>query len=476
MSDFSHPSRVVTNRRFFPLGTLLILTFCLGRPTHAQDSSRLEGTVTDSVHSRPLAGVRVVAVGAGSRTDVQRATTTDSAGRYRIDSLPAGRYSVGFESPLLDSLEVALTPREAVLPPGGAATVHLALPPAPKLRAAVCATAALPPGTGAIVGRVVSAATESPLPDVGIAMAWRELSFDKAKLRPTNEERTATVVTDSAGWYRLCGVPTGAWLSVQLHHEDLVGPLLRMRIDDTLGVAVRHLSFAMSSAREVGDTTPTGRPRSDAPLAGTARLSGVIVGPEGAPVAQAEVRVAGTIALGQTDVQGRYALAGLPAGTQMLSVRRVGYAVDETYVELRDGVTTTRDLKLRRIVSLDSIRVVAIRERYPEFAENRRFSSFGYFLDPQAIQRQRVSFTSDIIEKVPGFSIAGEGHNARVIDLRGAGSESCPVNIVVDETEGFRINDVHPSSIGAIEVYHVGGPAPVQFNRGCGVIMIWSKR
>ena len=128
------------------IGALVALVLCVPHLSHAQTAprGRIEGVVYDSVHARPLANSNVVAAGTGSQSEVRRGTTTDSTGRYHIDSLPAGRYVVGFESPLLDSLEVAQSPREAVVPPGSTATVDLALPSAAKLRSAVCLGAALP--------------------------------------------------------------------------------------------------------------------------------------------------------------------------------------------------------------------------------------------------------------------------------------------------------------------------------------------
>ncbi|MEO7179620.1 MAG: carboxypeptidase-like regulatory domain-containing protein, partial [Gemmatimonadaceae bacterium] len=150
---------------------LLALSLYLARPAAAQDSAgRLEGRVMDSTRARPLAGARVVAFGMSSRATVSGAASTDSAGRYHIDSLPPGRYAVGFESPLLDSLEINVSSREAVVAPGRTATIDLALPPAAKLRTALCPGVTLAPQTGVIFGRVVDAENENPLPDVVLAM------------------------------------------------------------------------------------------------------------------------------------------------------------------------------------------------------------------------------------------------------------------------------------------------------------------
>jgi hypothetical protein len=419
-------------------------------------------------------------VGAADRANVQGSATTDSLGYYHIDALPAGRYAVGFESPLLDSLEVTVSPREATVAQGGTATVDLALPPAPKLRGAVCPGVTLAPQSGAIVGHVASAETEGSLSGVTIAMSWRELSFEKTALRSTNGERTATAVTDDAGWYRVCGVPTGTWLSMQMQHAGRVGPVLRTLVDDSLGLAVRHLSFSATSSRPAGDTLSSNADTADALLSGTARLRGVVRGPEGVPVAQAEVRVVGTNASGRTDAEGAYSLAALPAGTQMLVVRRVGYAVAESYVDLRDTVEARRDVRLKRVVSLDSMRVVAIRERYPEFARNRQYGLFGRFLGPDQIRMQRVNFASEILEKLPGFRVVGVGHQAQVVNARGVESlyGECPMRIVQNGVpiDGGSINDIPVIEIGAIEAYRRGDFGPPEYDRGCGAIVIWSKR
>ena len=110
------PFRIPAAIRVTPIRLLsaLTLTLCVARQSHAQADriGRIEGTVTDSIHSRPLAGVRVAAVDAAAPATMPGSATTDARGSFRIDSLAPGRYMVGFESPLLDSLEIALPPRE----------------------------------------------------------------------------------------------------------------------------------------------------------------------------------------------------------------------------------------------------------------------------------------------------------------------------------------------------------------------------
>jgi hypothetical protein len=475
--------RTLRARRIRALGAAVALALCVARPSHAQsaDTGRLEGTVTDSVHARPLAGVRVVAVGTDSLSATLRATTSDSAGRYHIDSLSAGRYVVGFESPLLDSLELTVSPREATLASGTATTLDLALPPAAKLRAALCPGVALPAGTGVIVGHVVSAESESPLPGTEIAMQWHDIGVVKQRrLRAISEERSASVITDMDGWYRVCGVPTGAWVSMQVQRGERTGSVIRTHVDDTLGIVVRHLSLvtgARTSTDSAAATSATDAAR------GTAGVNGVVVGPEGAPVPAAEVRVRGTRAVARTDSAGTFRLRGLPAGTQQLEVRRVGYVVAELPVELRSGTATTSIVRLQRItVNLDSVFIVATRPKYPDFYVHKS-AGWGRFLGPEEIAKQRVARTSDIIEKIPGFVVLQQGYRAVVVGALG-GAMSCPATIVIDGVRvpfefGASIDEWHPTQIGAIEAYpaHMAFMAPPEFgNNPCGVVAIWTAR
>jgi hypothetical protein len=274
-------------------------------------------------------------------------------------------------------------------------------------------------------------------------------------------------------------VPTGTWISLQLQHEGRTGPVLRMQVDDTLGLAVQHLSFSASAARAIAETDTTSARRNGddgAPLSGTATLSGVVLGPDGVPIAQADVRVRGTAASTRTDAHGSYSLAALPAGTQMLLVRHLGFAIVETSVELRAGMTTTSTVRLQRVVvNLDSVRVVATRVRYPDFAEHQKFNIFGRFLGPGEIDMQHASNTSDIIGKIPFFHIVGEGPKAKVVSARGP---ACTANIVVDGTRYFEINDVPPIEIGAIEAYPAQAPSyPIEYGASpCGLVIIWTKR
>ena len=94
-------------------------------------------------------------------------------------------------------------------------------------------------------------------------------------------------------------------------------------------------------------------------------------------------------------------------------------------VELRRGVITTKDVRLRRfVVTLDTMRSVA--SRYPEFQQHRERSSFrGYFFGPEELAKMHPTYTDDIIRRVPGMRVEGRGPQGRMSPRGARGEGSC---------------------------------------------------
>jgi hypothetical protein len=469
----------VTRPRATPLLALLV---AISTPAAAQSAQpgRIEGTITDSIHAAPLANANVLAVRIEPEPSVSSGVATDARGRYRIDSLAAGRYMVEFASPLLDSLEVTLPPREASVAQGQVTRIDFALPSGQTLRLAACPGLTLDKETGAVVGRLSDADTDRPLAGAKVVVAWYDLSVDRKTMTPSIGERTGAVTTDSLGRYRLCGVPTGNWLVLQVHAEGRSGSAIRLQVPDSAGVVVRHLSISASSARPITDSTIAAEADTVAPasLTGTASVSGVVHGVDGLPLSGAQLRVVGARGTALSDERGRFELRDLPAGTQVLEVKRIGYLLAQQPVELRATRPVAQDVRLQRIVTLDSLRVLAQRSRYQEFEQHRRMNGAGTFLTAEEVARRSSFETSDLFRMLPGFRVIGYGLDAKVVTTRGVttlGGGLCSPNIVIDGMPDQEVNLIHPNSIGAMEVYRAGQPTPVQYDRGCGAIVIWSK-
>jgi hypothetical protein len=468
------------HRALFRFALPALAAFTLpSRPLGAQGTGRIEGTITDSIHAAPLARANVLAVRVEPEPSVSSGAMTDARGRYRIDSLAPGRYMVEFASPILDSLEITLPPREVSVIGGRATRADFALPSGRTLRLAACPGLTLDSETGAVVGRLSDADTDRPLVGAKVVVAWQDISVDRKTLTPTVVERTGAVVSDSLGRYRLCGVPTGSWLVLQVQSDGRTGSAIRLQVPDSAGVVVRHLSISAPSTRPLADSASVADADSapPPPLTGTARVSGVIRGVGGLPLSGAQVRVVGARGTALSDERGRFELRDLPAGTQVIEVRRIGYLLAQQPVELRAERPVLQDVRLQRIVTLDSMRVLAQRSRYPDFEQHRRMNGFGTFFTADEVARRASFETGDLFRMIPGFRVSGYGLDAKVLSSRGVTSlhGACAPNIVIDGMPNQEINLIHPSRIGAMEVYRAGQPVPPQYDRGCGAIVIWSK-
>jgi hypothetical protein len=443
----------------------LLAVSSLTSPLSAQSPSvgKLAGTVSEKGSARPATGATVEATRVNPEPVRAFRATVDANGRYRFDSLPPGAYELHVATPRLDSLGLYVPDRAVTVDANQDSRVDFALPTGAAMRAAMCPALALGKGQGVVVGHARNAVTEHPLIGATVVVGWTELVVDRATLKSSGEERIASVLTDDRGEFRLCGVPTGSSLSLQLQHGDDASAEVKLAVSEEDGVVARDLSLS-----------------ADALASGTATLVGTVRGAGGQPLANAELRVVGARSSAVSDATGRYSLAELPPGTRMLAVRRIGYEVHETPVELRAARTVQRDVHLVRVVSLDSIRVVAMRSQLPDFEFDRKSNPFGIYLGPEEIERRRkVSQTADMLFGLPGVRVTGQGANAEVSSVFGrTGANKCVGMRILQN--GFlhldNVNDVPPSTIAAIEIFTQGAFAPTQYSiRGsCGVMVIWT--
>lgn len=110
-------------------------------PAQRSTAATVSGFVRDSIVHTPLAGAMVQLVASAGQGQAARSAVADSAGRYRIDSVPDGRYMLGFFHPMLDSLGIESPVREITVAGGTSLRVDLATPAPQQIRGAVCGAA-----------------------------------------------------------------------------------------------------------------------------------------------------------------------------------------------------------------------------------------------------------------------------------------------------------------------------------------------
>ncbi|MDQ2665754.1 MAG: carboxypeptidase-like regulatory domain-containing protein [Gemmatimonadota bacterium] len=464
----------------------------VAHPLAAQVASpgRVEGTVTDRIRTHSVRAASVEAMRLEPGPTVSFRVVPDERGRFHLESIPPGRYLIQLGSATLDSLELALPASELNVEAGSTAHTDLSLPLGDVLRDAVCAGVKLGKGRGAVAGRALDADTEEPLPNAQVVVAWTDVTVDRKSLRAVRREHAGTVRTGSRGEYRLCGVPTDSWLSLQLQHAGKVGGLARVLVTEEEGAVVRNLSLSVRTApsivvldslEELSRTPGADRAREDsiaaARLGGTASITGIVRSPGGQPLADAEVRVASGGFITTTSNDGRYSLRGLPAGTQLFYVRRLGYSTIEGDIELRVGRSVMHDVSLTRLVALDSVRVVAQRGRYGDFDQNRRSNFFAEFLTSTEIERNHPQQVTDLIFRLGGFTISGFGPDAKVVSNRASSKNHycTEANVVIDGAEHATANFLPVERIYGIEAYRDEVTAPLGMDARCGLIVLWTK-
>lgn len=179
----------------------------------------LTGFVFDSVRGRPLEGALIYLSG----TPFQ--ATSGVAGRFVLDSIPAGEYGIAFEHPFLDSLPVYPPARSLRVDPGMTA-LPLATPSMETLTAQVCPAsetrrfnAAMRDDSttnrGMIFGRVHATEGRS-LDGVEVGAKWyRVVTVSSGGM--TIKPYTFAVTLDAGGRYLLCAMPVDHPIEMDLN-------------------------------------------------------------------------------------------------------------------------------------------------------------------------------------------------------------------------------------------------------------------
>lgn len=330
-----------------------------------------------------------------------------------------------------------------------------------------CPDSVRSPGQGALVGRVRSAEDDAPLAGVAVVLRWEDLAVDRATGQATVTPRTLSRVTDAQARYRFCAVPRFTPLLVQAQAVDRYSGAVGVRLEGE-PVFVRRLTLSLGMV-------------SDSGARGTATLLGEVVTATGIPVRGARANVDGAAGEVATNDTGVFVMPQLPAGTQTLIVRALGFLPKRVTVELKVNATSAATVVLDQTVRmLDSVRVLArrydSRQRFEaDFEQRKRAAPGGTFLDERRIEGRVYASTADIFRNVRGLTVSPDGI---VSVARGSGSLSdalCVPLLIVDGIQMQTTLDiVRPQEIRAIEVYR-GAETPVQYNDPCGAIVIWTK-
>ncbi len=378
--------------------TVAMGAFALGSARAAAQGT-ISGTVYDSLTSRsPVASATVVLV------ELNRYATADARGRFRLDSVPAGHYTLGFTFATLDALDLALPAISVEVVDGRRSTATLASPSAATMYARMCRTPRAS-DAGIIVGRVRDVDDHAPLAGAAITTDWMELTL-KAGHAMSDRVR-ASARTDANGTYLLCGVPARVALDVSSEHDGFTAGPTSLTMDSSL---IRRVDFSISrrdnAARAVSQDSLS---QSHSATRGTVSLRGTVLGGDDRPLSGAAVGIVGSSDSARTDTAGAFHLSGIPAGTRSVQARSIGLL--PTTVSMDFATNDVRDTTLSLTHKAQTLAPVTVAGRaatsWMELSgfETRRHQGLGAFATEEDIARHTYPDLISVLRTMRGLHV-----------------------------------------------------------------------
>jgi len=441
-------------------------------PAAPSGLATLRGTVIDSIHGVPLANANVVIEG----TD--RSTVTNQYGEYRIDSIPPGEHHILVLDALLDTLGMQMRTQLFPFGPGEFHNLDLTLPGGSSLVKLLCPPARIALGPGVMLGFVRDPDTNKPMPGAKVELVYQ--STDPIG-RKSNTVRSA--ISDSAGVYRICGIPADMDGKVQVFRNGVSSGEVPTKVTNLVALrAFGIMAKAQTVVEVAGDSGKVKRV-----VKGNARITGKVVDKLGKPLSGARVALQGSGTVVISKANGSFTLDSLPSGTQAIEVRKLGYAAADEAVELSASRPATATITLGDFVpTLAVMRTEAAEDKALSdigYLQRKKSSAGGYFLDGKQINHEALAF-SDVMRIAPGIRVqpTGDGRTNVITDSRSPATGGC-VNYYVDGVQWTSmqpgdIDDyVRPAEIVAVEIYH-GTDTPPQYTvsgqSSCATIVVWT--
>jgi len=442
----------------------------------------LTGTVLDSASGAPVAGARVRLAGTAL------ADSADARGRFRITGVLPGSYTIDVQTASLDSVRASYpAPLEVT---DAATALDVRVPTAAQIVSTVCGKTRFDFDTpGILVGTVAMSSDSMPPRNVKVVAEWNTTSLRAGRdIAVQRQNHWFEARTDSRGEFRMCGVPVNTPLVVRAETDSAGGEPVPVRIPPSGRFARAELVLDRAAVR-------------------VAVFSGAVLTDSSArPIAGAEVTLPELSKGVLTNEEGGFRMTQVPPGRHRVQVRRLGFGPLDTTITFAASQTVERRIYLRRVVTLDSVSVVAERVVIRSFEEHRNIG-LGHFFTREELAKQEGRKLSEILEQTSGVRVAqGQGNHAWIATSRGQRSLSptdsldpsdirtganpylCYAQVYVDRQIVYRhrpgeplfdINSISPDQIEAIEYYASPAQTPAEYTAlgsQCGVVVIHTRR
>jgi hypothetical protein len=216
----------------------------------------------------------------------------------------------------------------------------------------------------------------------------------------------------------------------------------------------------------------------------TARLAGTVRSSlNGLPISGVMVAVRGARVFDVSDSTGSFALVGLPAGPQTVRIVYGDSLSYEQTINLRRGKTLTLAVLLDvAAVELNPIVVEAngLRaERSLAGFYDRRKWRFGRFYTLEELERRHTLSTHMLLLESGVEVRCGLGS---CLPLGSSGARTCVMSLFLDgmHLPADQVDLIRPDELAGVEVYKHSSDVPMEFQfgigRGCGAVVLWSRR
>ncbi len=482
-------------------GEITRITTLSRRLVSRSRTGSLSGIVWDSTRYRGLAGAEVLLEGTEYRT------TTDSLGRFLLQDLPQGAFTLTFRHPRLDTLGAEPERKEVVITAGKHTLGRLGVPSIRTLLTRGCLEEEGASGGSVVAGRVRDRTSGEPIPRARVTFFWSR--YDIRDRGPTLRGRQGVQIsesrsrveayTDTEGRYRACGLPPDELLVARADFLERESDTVHVRLlEEAYAVLDLEIELPPGFLRTVG--APGAAAVGE--LAGTQGIQGRVVeaGSE-RPLEAVEVGLyteSGEL-LGstRTNDRGFFRLPTPRPGRYTLRGEALGYApAGGGPVEVGRGRLTVVELRLApEAIPLEPLVVVGTpRLFHLEMAGfyDRRERTSGVFLTREELGRRNPERLTDLFWGIPGARLIQDQTGQYAVYFRGAertGGRICWPRVFLDRQlvhpGGFEggpavLNGLmDPLDLAGLEVYRTPAEIPSEFsgpNSACGVILLWSRR
>jgi TonB family protein len=262
--------------------------------------------------------------------------------------------------------------------------------------------------------------------------------------------------------------------------EVLVGTVL-----SRIGAVTAVLAIArVTSAQGTPDTLAAARQS----------VLRVTVTTNGTGVVGAQVQLAGGRVVALTNESGAFQIAGLPAGPSTLVVRRLGFRAETLSVAGPfSAATPPIQVRLTEVAQQLTAMTVTARARpragpLGDFDRRRAHAIGGHFITREDIVELRPHKVTDLLRRVPNFSLSRRGLAGAGLNLRDNHNMDlipCEPLVWIDGVpvagRGFvDIDALSPDALEGMEIYSGLATVPPELlgpqgEGACGVLAIWTR-